>query len=930
VIIMNQRTTYLITAGAAALLFIGGLVLGNLINDDDPGDVAASPATVAIAAATPADPESDPDGPTERFWPQPSPRQIPAHLLEVVDSPDGPDDETVAASGVSLSEAARPVIVGGVYNPDVETDPVAGGEGEIYLPPTRPGGLDEDGTGEPDPDAPVEVREGVVELGPDVELDGSVDPFAPEPAAPGPLGDPLPFRDPCADVDEVDAEAAEELCPEGVGGTILVPLGGGDGAPEPLAIMGQFYTGISVPLELRCPSLGMGEDGIYRPLFASNNPADFTIRYWLTADASEQASITYRSSDAELERWIEKRLADEPTWANPHQGVHNCPELPMPTPLPANAHVTVEIQGVDDFGSEAFVRFYAYLDARGSRGGNRPPVTFTPMPLGSDVGLLAVPYDPTTEMVYMASIPRNGPRASELSCTEAEGTMLDGRFVSDPSLHEIGVAILAQPPDGPDVDPRFNQVAVARLHGEEGTRYQLCAWVATPATRSFERPTVVHRDSFLVRAPRHLRVRVSVGGGHADQPLEARSVSVRATNWPAGWTGTFPSEAIPARAFMLDGPVLLFDSGGQRVPSNTLIEVVGPTGSSAMLDIETPTRCSGFGGLFTSCPERGTKQYDVQIPGRVVGRGLCGSSFGSCDPPREQTYVGNLRLLVERYSGPGGPPTGGDADGWQVFPHGRFEAAGERERPATPQIDSLNSSLRSGVDSLTGRPSLTMDLRFDRPVRIEAVPWNNFEEACVEPEPYVRDDYSATATRTWRDLCFRGTYSMSLLAVDEDGNTLDLRTIVDGERTGHPGWSYIELPGFPIAEFTVDITIARLGDGMRPQSLNASLGGVSLGTLIAPGHPPRCVTEAVPTSTFSRTIRNDGGRPIQWGDSVVLYLDVAGAGDGYRCGLGERYTRGAILRTLWLDDLLDGPRRLTYDGPDAEIIVEIREVAAGR
>jgi hypothetical protein len=927
---MNKVTTYLIgSLGAVALLF-GGVALGNVLRDDPPADVSVAP-RITIAAATPADPDSGSDGPSSIEMPRPSAHQLPAHLVapnaavaraDVAAGDDAAAGFRYADRGGDGAGPAAP----GPGGPDTSADPSGSGAGsdegavgEPYRPPTMPGGLDEDGTGEPDPDVPYEVGDWVEEV-PVEDLIGG--PFGedPTPDEPG-------FRDPCADVSDDEADDAAEICPEGVGGTILLI---DDGTPpDPLSIMRQFYISIGVPLELRCPDLGTSLDGVYRPLFASNNPADFTIRYWPSSRPAEAREITYRSSDDELERWIAKRIAGEPIWANPHGGVHNCPELPLQEPFPSNGHFTFEIEGVDDFGTRDSVTVYDYVP-RPEAALGRPPVSFNPRPGHQMLGVLGVPYDPTTEMVYLVSIPRTGPRGSKRSCSDIEGEMLDGRHVNDPSLGRFGTAVMARAPGGPEYDPRYSVAATGELVADEGTRYQLCAWVATPAARSFDRPTVVHRASFLVRAPRQLRVRVSVGGGHADQPLEARSVWVTAANWDRGGRGTFPIEDVAARrAFMLDAPVPMFDSGGWPVPSQTIIEVRGPSGATQLLEVPTRTRCVNVIPMFATCPQRAVAQYDVPIPGPTVGRGLCGSSFGTCDPPREDTFVGNLRLIVERYAGPGGPPTGGPEDGWQIFPHGPFASADPAERPATPRIDTNGSYLRAVEGSDGGRPGLLANVQFDRPVRVEVTPWSNFEEPCVEPETRTVDDLRSAHTFRWDELCFGGTYSLSLLAVDEDGNELDLRTVVDGERTGHVGWGYAVLPKVLISEFTVDVTIDRLGDGIRPQTLELNVGGVSAGTFIASGHPPRCRTDAVPSSAFTRTIRSDGGYPVRMGDSVPIFLGVSGTGDGYRCGIDERFVRVQLRQHLWLDDLLTGDHTFVYDEADAEITVTVRNVIPG-
>src|SRR5690606_18088467 len=353
--------------------------------------------------------------------------------------------------------------------------------------PTVPGGVGEDGVGTPDPDVPYVVGDWVEEL----TLDDlyPVDEPASDPSGDGSeqgptLGDPPRtddpadpmFRDPCADPAgesvEEDAEAAEERCPEGVGGTILLT---DDGVPpNPLSIMAQFYIRISADVELRCPDLGTSVDGIYRPLFASNNPADFTIRYWPSVRPEEVREVTYRTSEAELDRWVERRLNGESIYADPRHGGHNCPEPPLPDEMDHEQQFTIEIDGVDDMGTRASVRIYDVIESAEAQLG-RPPMAFGSRRGDANSGFVSLPYDPDEETAYLAAIPKTGPRSSELTCTDIEPHVLAHRMSADPVLGPVRVAAMARRPGDPEFDPRFSIAAISELRPDEGTSYLLCA-----------------------------------------------------------------------------------------------------------------------------------------------------------------------------------------------------------------------------------------------------------------------------------------------------------------------------------------------------------------------------------------------------------------------------------------------------------------------
>lgn len=57
----------------------------------------------------------------------------------------------------------------------------------------------------------------------------------------------------------------------------------------------------------------------------------------------------------------------------------------------------------------------------------------------------------------------------------------------------------------------------------------------------------------------------------------------------------------------------------------------------------------------------------------------------------------------------------------------------------------------------------------------------------TEPEPIDVDTYREVHDLFWMDLCYGHPYRLSFMAVDEDGNELDLRAIAGGARTTYPG-----------------------------------------------------------------------------------------------------------------------------------------------
>lgn len=910
---MNRLSLVLGGLVLAAVLCVGGIALGDVLADEPDTAGAAAPVTTRpIPAAAPADGIDVPEPGAEPVWPAPSPLQIVEPTA--TDSPPADDDAT-AAVGLTAAEIAA------LADPDTGIDSDA--TGEPFIPPTSPA-FDPD-TDEVDPEAPAVPADGVEVIEPD-DVEDLLTP-TPPPAEPE-----ATFTDPCADPaapEPADGETTDDAatedesgCPDGTGGTIV--LLGGDGDPvEPLWIMRQLYTSISVPLELRCSPLGTQADGSLRAIFASNNPGTFTIRYWPSTEPDAVRTVTYETPESERDRWLERRLAGEPTGASMHTGIHNCPEMPGVFP---GRHTTFQVHGVDDLGTEHEVNIYFTPEAnREGVAVGRPHASFTPV--DQRLGLVTVPYAERTEEVYVASLPRDGARATTQSCTDIENDVLARRHRSDLSLLDSSITEFPRT-EGDGYEPGIDSSVVTRFVGEEGTTYEICTWVAKPPRRSFDKPPVVLRDSITVRAPRHHRVRIWFGGGHSDVPLETDGLTIRATNWGWGSGDRWPTEPVRAGAFFLDEPVLLADSGSSPVPSTTLLGVTGPEGDELEMSIPTPTNCAI--GIF-GCVREGFDQYDVPIPGGRVGSGLCGSGFGGCDPPTSEVFLGNIRLIVETYTGPAGPPDPGlFGDPWAVQPQTAFAPSGGFAPPPEPQIDQNQSALSVIAPAGDGRPGMQAVLWFDRPVSVTATPRVVLGGEC--PVPAVAQTTAAPtiqATFRFPDLCWGAMYALDLIATDADGNVLDLRGVVDGVPNGRRGYGYIDMPKVHVESFRTQVTVHEIAGGLGASRAQLTVAGAHTWDL-TPDGTARCLADGEPRDLG--IVRNAGGRPIAMSDPVIVTLDLRARGDGRSCGDRDQRTD---YDTMWasipLDRFLSGEpvtvRFTADDGTDVE--VEIRDVIRG-
>jgi hypothetical protein len=167
--------------------------------------------------------------------------------------------------------------------------------------------------------------------------------------------------------------------------------------------------------------------------------------------------------------------------------------------------------------------------------------------------------------------------------------------------------------------------------------------------------------------------------------------------------------------------VVLRDGGSVPIPPHTNLRVTGPTGATADVVLPTPTSCAIF-----LCVREGFEQYDIAIPGPRSGSRICGSGFGACDPPTTEEVLGNLRIVVETYAGPGGPPSTNLLESpWDIAPQTSFAGTEAAALPATPQIDfnSLVFQSYGGTAGIHGgRPGLQASVGFDRPVMVTVTP----------------------------------------------------------------------------------------------------------------------------------------------------------------------------------------------------------------
>ncbi|MDO9590498.1 MAG: hypothetical protein Q7J04_05090, partial [Microcella sp.] len=199
-----------------------------------------------------------------------------------------------------------------------------------------------------------------------------------------------------------------------------------------------------------------------------------------------------------------------------------------------------------------------------------------------------------------------------------------------------------------------------------------------------------------------------------------------------------------------------------------------------------------------------TSYYSVALPIVDVPSGLCGSSFGECDPPTSAVSAGTVQLRVDWEHG-----ARNGATAWNIGPI--VEAAGMPNAFDEPQFDT--TAHPRFVSDGSG-PRLEFDLRSDRPVDYRAT----LSGDCLLPDTVTvvegRYEPGLDSSVAFANPCRGGTYSVVVDLVDDGG-----RSVAYGPTTpGTIWWSVVSIPG-TTAEVNVSYRLTLLDDDGRATSL---------------------------------------------------------------------------------------------------------------
>jgi len=561
---------------------------------------------------------------------------------------------------------------------------------------------------------------------------------------------PFRFVDLCADNPGLPA------CPGGIGGTILMPLGGG------FDVLGDFRLGDRLGVaasDATCQPTS--SDGVsyhadrafvHPVLLWASHPADFDIR-WYPIDLPE-----VRRDDRPT---VSNADPDHPEFV---RFAENATEGRLATsPWPGLCFELWEVTGWDERTYEVEVSATSFTGETATRtytweipDGRRPPVGFellndhdvrigVPIKAGMGASVTAIAADDPATCTDVEASGRDD--FGEVLPSDDSGFIIDwGRQSSD-------VAYAGTETYDPAYDA--NQV-VNLLHLREGSRYRLCIWWLEGAERSFDESTIVEREIHTIVTPSSLRplIRLRSVENTTGRDLGPGEFSISAA-CPNSTTIALPgleegqTQGIP----LADRPTLC-DYAGAPYPDAQRVEVTA--------DAHSTTFAIPLSHAGEPRSERFTA--DLSADGPEPGFGTGTLSDGSLRGPQATFDV--------RYRSSAGD---GSAE-WHLGDPYVFEPPPDEseELDDVIRIDSFASSV-----SAAGRNAIRVDAAFDRPVRLSASllspPFAGLsgEGLCLTgPRPTASSSgFSESHSFTMDGLCLHTFYTVLLEAVDEEGNT---------------------------------------------------------------------------------------------------------------------------------------------------------------
>ncbi|MCY7298115.1 MAG: hypothetical protein LH616_02755 [Ilumatobacteraceae bacterium] len=565
--------------------------------------------------------------------------------------------------------------------------------------------------------------------------------------------------DPCSPPDALTPEG----CPDGLRSAIFAltepgPLRLFPRADPPIVLAGSGGL-------VACPA---APDGSLSFGVSTTVPAQVTVRYWPVGDPAAEQSVSIDNLPEEVAAW-DAVIVEDGGFREGYGLFQHCTTLPDFAPSTRYESSIIAADIFDRVEGMTYV-----FDSRGAP--ERPPMVV--QPLGPSLVYVSVPVRTAGPLPWVRAwvVDRGDPA----DCSTWDGESDLGRIATESEL-EVSAGYLA--------DRNYISAYTRRVSSvfsvPEGSVIVVCARWYDREAPSWRTDVPIEQLSVIVTSPDTLVPVVRLTGLNLARAVGAGTVHIFASS-PFGYScpdrlrlpqidedsGTIlpVDDLLCAPGSELTG----WESGsiGNIVVTSEITGRDGPVTTSRVLPLGR-YNCTGV------CVLPPTRSYELLLPTVTVGRGLCGSSFGSCTPPTSEIALGTATITVMWEQG---ATTG--ASEWEVGESALVIP--EDDVPDYPQLD-VNNAVTATLDPIGISAFLTVPIEVDRQSNYRVT----VEGDCFidgPPEPAIGETARSVgefvANVRMNGMCSGQRYRVTVELTDAAGN----RSIYGTHQPGPFSW----------------------------------------------------------------------------------------------------------------------------------------------
>src|SRR5690554_3101740 len=624
--------------------------------------------------------------------------------------------------------------------------------------------------------------------------------------APGEAADP--GGDPCA---PVDGEPATD-CPAGISGTVLglraAPHSDVIGTANPPTYEDSLHK------LYYCEPQEHGDTDL--PFVAATNiPVTISVSYWPTTDPTAVSRTELTTSAGARSDWERHFEAGDPfgEWTR----IQHCTVLEG---LEPHVGYRFRLDTVDMMGGEAtFSGAFALPDSR-----TRPPARV--VPIGDNMLLLSLPHGESESVQFNAFVTDGEePDCNSLQTQLGSVTNLSTGDVSAAHLERNGY------------QERFTKRTSQVFWVPEGSTIAVCLSSYLNDRASYDWARANYRHQETLHSPDRMLPTVTLHDVDLVRTVAADAVTISAStrdnlSCGDGWTGP-ATQGDEVAASDLRGAVLcsishfsglvgLSTSSGDVVVRTFVRQGDDVTSTYSVLPLGRQA-CRG------TCDTPEPSWYRISLSTIQVGDGLCGTSFGECEPPTRAASAGTALLKVEWDQG----ERNGLTEWGRTAPVSGHPAV--LPRPDYPQMDT---SQRINVTRVPGlyAADASFLLVTDRPVNYTA----RLVSGCSLPGAVteVTGRNESRIMVLFSKLC-AGENHLGQVELTDDAGAVTTYNVVPGDNLWAHGAGGVGLPSEP-SMLSWSLALSRTERSGYPLSTLRYLGIFVDGTALSDQIPLGC------------------------------------------------------------------------------------------